>query len=92
MSWVELDQYHLVRADTIVVVANATLAGSKRLLASVKGTRYQLELTAGRRRQSLLLLNSGHLIISALSVEEVKRRLVLINTQQSEGKQNHASG
>lgn len=75
MSWLELDDHHLLRADRIIVVANANLAAGKRLLASVKGTRFQVELTAGRRRRTLLLLDTGHVVISALPVADIRQRL-----------------
>ena len=70
MIWLELEQQGIVNAGRIVAVGGAQPAGMKRLLGAAP-PEHIVDLTSGQRRQSLLVLDSGHVVITALSVEEV---------------------
>lgn len=63
-----------ISADRVVAVARASSAPIKRLLEAA-GPALVLNLTYGEPRQAVILLESGHLAVVNLSVEEVLRRL-----------------
>lgn len=73
-EWIEIGQQGIVNARRIVAVGGAQPAGMKRLLGAVSQERI-VDLTGGRRRQSLLVLDTTHLVLTALPVEEVGRLL-----------------
>jgi len=74
MNWIPIAEEGIVISDRIVAVAPAETAPMRRLLAMVPITQLVL-LTGGQRRQTVLLLDSGHVVITALSVDEVERLL-----------------
>ncbi len=63
-----------IAADRVIAVARASSAPIKRLLEAA-GPGLVLNLTYGEPRQAVILLESGHLAVVNLSVEEVLRRL-----------------
>lgn len=74
MQYITMDSEGLVISDRIVAVGRAESAAMKRLLGAVPLSQV-VSLTGGRRRQSVLVLDSGHLVISALTVEEIAATL-----------------
>lgn len=70
MEWIAIGELGVVNGERVVTVGAANPAGMKRLLGAVPQEQI-IDLTGGRRRQSLLVLDSGHVVISALSVAEV---------------------
>ena len=81
MLWVELEPAGLVNGARVVAVGKADAAGMKRLLSAVNLEQI-VDLTGGRRRQSLLVIDSGHLVLSALDPTEIGRLLAATNDRQ----------
>lgn len=74
MSIVLLGEYGFVKAERILTVGKVNSAPMRRLLASLPREKV-VYLTGGRRRQSVVLLDTGHAVVTALTVEEVRARL-----------------
>ena len=75
MRWIMLAD-GVVALDRIVAVGRVESAPVKRLLSVVPQTRIVV-LTGGRRKETVLFLDSGHAVITAVSLTEIKRRLEL---------------
>ena len=71
MNWLELADTGLVRPERIVAVGPADAAGMARLLRVTPQDRIVV-LTGGRKRRSVLVLDSGHVVVTALTVEEIR--------------------
>ena len=66
----------VVALDRVVAVGRVDSAPIKRLLTVVPQTRVVV-LTGGRRKKTAVFLDSGHAVITAVPLQEIKRRLEL---------------
>jgi regulator of extracellular matrix RemA (YlzA/DUF370 family) len=72
--WLELDGQGIVWLERLVAVARAESAAARRLIGATPLERI-VNLTGGKRRQSLLVTDSGHVILTALTVKQIARLL-----------------
>jgi regulator of extracellular matrix RemA (YlzA/DUF370 family) len=68
--WIEIDGMGLIAADRVVAVGLAESAPIKRLLAQAPETKV-VNLTGGHKRQTVVILDSGHVVITPLSVGQL---------------------
>ncbi len=73
-NWIELEGQGLVNGQRIVAAGNAHSAGMRRLLGAVPDEKV-VDLTGGRRRQCLLVLDSGHVVITANTLQSLQSGL-----------------
>ena len=74
MSYIALDGYGFIRAERIVTIGKGNSAPMRRLLASLPRDKV-VYLTGGRRRQSVVLLDTGHAVVTAVAAEVLHARL-----------------
>ncbi len=73
-GWIAIGNIGVVQIERVVAVAPVESAPMKRLLAALPLEKIVV-LTGGRRRRSVLVLDSGHVVVTALSVAEVEAAL-----------------
>ena len=66
-QWLRLEDEGLVAVQRIVAIGLAESAPMRRLIQVVTPARV-VTLTGGKRRQTVLVLDSGHLILTAYSL------------------------
>jgi regulator of extracellular matrix RemA (YlzA/DUF370 family) len=64
-----------VAAGRILAVVSADAAPSKRMIQSAKDSGTAIDATAGRRTHAVLVLDTGHVVLSALQPETLSARL-----------------
>jgi len=64
-----------VASQRVVAVASPDSAPIKRLLQDAKDAGIAVDVTCGRKTQSVILTDSGHVILSALAPRSIQRRL-----------------
>lgn len=64
----------LIAVERIVAVGRATAAPMKRLIRTAPATKI-IVLTGGRRRETAVALDSGHIVITAVPLAELKRQI-----------------
>lgn len=69
-GWIDLEGQGLVNGQRIVAAGNAHSAGMRRLLGAAPDEKV-VDLTGGRRRQCLLVLDSGHVVITASTLQSL---------------------
>lgn len=77
-QWAEIEQSGLVNMQRIVAIGRADSAPIQRLIQQTSPDRI-VKLTGGRRRQSVLVLDSGHLVITAVCVDVLLKKLEVKN-------------
>ncbi|MBK7180900.1 MAG: DUF370 domain-containing protein [Chloroflexi bacterium] len=91
MKWLEVAD-GVIAVDRILAVGRVDSAPLKRLLAATPPSQVLL-LTGGRRKTTILFLDSGHVVITAVALEDLKRRLGTDRRQEMnpvvEGGNNH---
>lgn len=65
---------NLVNGEKIVSVLTSDSAPAKRLIAQAKEEHRILDATQGRRTKSILVMDSGHLVLSALQTDTLASR------------------
>ena len=67
---------NMVAMNRVVAIVPPTSAPIKRLVQDGKNSNLIIDMTSGRRTRSVLVTDSGHLILAAVSAETVTGRLL----------------
>ncbi len=65
--WISIHHVGVVATDHIVAVGLVEAAPIRRMIQAIPPS-YIMVLTGGRKRQTALVLDSGHVVITALSI------------------------
>lgn len=74
MKWIQIENHGLLMTNRIVAAGRSRSAPMRRLLASLPRSQI-IDLTGGRKRQTIVVLDSGHVAVTALTVEEIVSEL-----------------
>ncbi len=66
---------NLVAAERVVALVNADAAPIRRMIQQAREENRAVDATAGRKTRTVLVLDSGHLLLSALQTETLAARL-----------------
>ena len=67
MSWLSIEKEGIIATHRIVAVGLIESAPIRRLIQTTEETHIVI-LTGGRKRRSVLILDSGHVVITALTI------------------------
>ncbi len=65
----------MIAADRVIALITPDSAPSKRLIQDAKDSGRAIDCTSGRRTRSVIITDSEHVILSALSSESIAGRL-----------------
>ncbi len=74
---------NMVNTDKIISMVSTDAAPIKRMIQSARDEGRAVDATCGRRTRTVLVMESGHLVLSALTTETIASRTV-IKTQEKE--------
>ena len=66
---------NIVSANKIVTIVNPDAAPIKRLVQEAKDSKIAIDATCGRRTRAVLIMDSGHVILSSVQPETIASRL-----------------
>ena len=72
---VEIGFGNYVASSRVVAVAGPESAPIKRLVQDAKDAGIAVDVTSGKKTHSVLLTDSGHIILSVLTPDEVQKRI-----------------
>ncbi|MBE6712210.1 MAG: DUF370 domain-containing protein [Ruminococcaceae bacterium] len=72
---IEIGFGNYVASSRVVAVAGPESAPIKRLVQDAKDAGIAVDVTSGKKTHSVLLTDSGHVILSVLTPDEVQKRL-----------------
>ena len=75
MQLVNIGFGNIVSAERIVAVVSPESAPIKRLIQEAKDEKNAVDATYGRRTRAVLIMDSGHIILSAVQPETVGGRI-----------------
>ena len=75
MQLVNIGFGNIVSASRIVAIISPESAPIKRLIQEAKDNKTAVDATCGRRTRAVLIMDSGHIILSAVQPETVAGRL-----------------
>ena len=89
MQLVNIGFGNIVSASRIVAIISPESAPIKRMVQEAKDNKTAVDATCGRRTRAALIMDSGHIILSAVQPETVAGRVdkdinVVTNVQEEE--------
>ena len=75
MQLVNIGFGNVVSANKIVSIVSPEAAPIKRIIQEAKDTKAAIDATCGRRTRAVLVMDSGHIVLSALQPETLSARL-----------------
>ncbi|MBR0435881.1 MAG: DUF370 domain-containing protein [Clostridia bacterium] len=66
---------NIVSAARIVAVIGPESAPVKRIVQDAREHRLSIDASCGRKTRAVLMMDSGHVVLSALQTETIARRL-----------------
>jgi regulator of extracellular matrix RemA (YlzA/DUF370 family) len=84
MDWLTIDDVGVVAASRIVAIGRVGTGGVARLMRDTPPDRIII-LTGGRKRRSVLALDSGHVVVTALSIAELAEQYGTTNRVRRRG-------
>lgn len=66
---------NLVAASRIIAVVSPDSSPVKRLIQEARDRATLIDATSGRKTRSVLVMDSDHLVLSALTVDELEKAL-----------------
>lgn len=74
---------NIVSAGRVVAIVSPESAPIKRVIAEAREREQLVDATYGRRTRAVLIMDSGHVILSAIQPETVAHRFVAHKEPQS---------
>jgi regulator of extracellular matrix RemA (YlzA/DUF370 family) len=71
-----------VKISRIVAVVNPGSSPIRKLKDEARAEKKLIDVTEGRRTRAIILLDSGHLILSAVQPETISQRLLAMEQEQ----------
>jgi len=75
MQLVNIGFGNVVSANKIVSIVSPEAAPIKRIIQEAKDEKKAIDATCGRRTRSVLIMDSGHVILSSVQPETITSRL-----------------
>ena len=75
MQLVNIGFGNIISAERIVAIVSPESAPIKRMIQEAKDNKTAVDATCGRRTRSVLVMDSGHMILSAVQPETVGGRI-----------------
>ena len=75
MQLVNIGFGNIIAANKIVAIVSPEAAPIKRMVQEAKDERKAIDATCGRRTRAVLVMDSGHIILSAVQPETVAGRV-----------------
>mgnify|MGYP004646181587 FL=1 len=75
MQLINIGFGNMVSANRIISIVSPDSAPIKRLVQEAKDSKMAIDATYGRRTRAVLIMDSGHVILSAVQPETVAGRL-----------------
>lgn len=74
MQLINIGFGNIVSANRIIAIVSPESAPIKRLVQEAKDSKMAVDATYGRRTRAVLIMDSGHVILSAVQPETVASR------------------
>ena len=75
MQLINIGFGNIVSADRIISIVSPESAPIKRIVQEAKDSKKAIYATYGRRTRSVIIMDSGHIILSAVQPETVASRV-----------------
>lgn len=75
MNLINIGYGNIINADRLISVVSPEAAPIKRIVQLAKDKNLAIDATCGRKTKAVIILDSGHVVLSALLPENLAKRL-----------------
>ena len=75
MQLINIGFGNVVNSDRVISIVSADSAPIKRMVQEAKDSKTAVDATYGRRTRAVLVMDSGHIVLSAVQPETVAARM-----------------
>ena len=75
MQLINIGFGNIVSAERIISIVSPESAPIKRIIQDAKDSKMAIDATYGRRTRSVIIMDSGHIILSAVQPETIAGRV-----------------
>ena len=75
MQLINIGFGNIISANRVITIVSPESAPIKRLVQEAKDNKMAVDATCGRRTRAVIIMDSGHVILSAVQPETVASRL-----------------
>ena len=75
MQLVNIGFGNVVNSDRVISIVSSDSAPIKRMIQEAKDNKTAIDATYGRRTRAVLIMDSGHIVLSAVQPETVAARM-----------------
>lgn len=75
MKFINIGYGSMVSSDRIIAVCSPESAPVKRMVSDAKDTGRVIDVTCGKKTKAVIITDSDHIILSALTSEAISERL-----------------
>ncbi len=75
MNLVKIGFGNMVSAQRVIAMVNPDSSPVKRMIADARDRGTLIDATSGRKTRAVLVTDSDHIVLSALTVEEIVREM-----------------
>ena len=76
MELLNIGYGNVVLADKVIAIVSSESAPIKRIISDAKKDEMLIDATYGRKTRSVIIADSGHVVLSALQPETIAGRIV----------------
>lgn len=85
MKLINIGFGNMVSAGRLIAIVSPESAPIKRIIQDAKERGTLIDATYGRRTRAVLIMDSDHIILSAIQTETVANRVVEVEDEEDEG-------
>lgn len=83
MQLINIGFGNMVSAERIISIISPESAPIKRIIQESKDSKMAIDATYGRRTRSVIIMDSGHVILSAVQSETIANRVETVAAESS---------
>ena len=84
MQLINIGFGNIVSAERIISIISPESAPIKRIIQEAKDSKMAIDATYGRRTRSVIVMDSGHIILSAVQPETIANRAESLEDNEEE--------
>ena len=88
MKFVNVGFNNMINAERVIAVIASDSAPAKRLIQDAKDSGRAVDCTCGRKTSAVVIMDSDHIILSAIQNETIAGRLAGNEDNDNEGESN----
>ena len=84
MQLVNIGFGNMVSGERIISIISPESAPIKRMIQEAKDNKTAIDATYGRRTRSVIIMDSGHIVLSAVQPETIANRVDFVEPEEEE--------